>query len=373
MRILHLIHSEGVYGAERILLYLAREQQERGDSPVVGSMRDPGTPPTEFERRAQAYGVPVEPLRIVPRPSPSAVAALLGCARAHGADVIHSHGYKGNILLGALPRGRRGPMISTLHGWTGAPRFSALWVYERLDRLALRRMDAVVAVGPHMRELSSLRSLKPGHLRVIENGIPSLDRRLQDLRRLGAPPVPEALVGLASSRPTLVAIGRLSAEKGFGALIEAFAVARTECPGAAALVIVGDGPERPALQRLIEQLGLQSDVLLPGYVEGSDRLLENARGFVMSSITEGMPLVLLEALQWRVPILATAVGSIPEVLAGVPNGNLIPASSKPALVAGLQAMIMQTPPSNAGVAADPARYSSARMAREYATVYESIQ
>src|SRR5579871_1655840 len=106
MRILHLIHSEGVYGAERILLYLAREQQERGDFPIVGSMRDPGTPPTDFEKLAQAYGVPVEPLRIVPRPSPSAVAALLGCARKHVADVIHSHGYKGNILLGAVPRSR---------------------------------------------------------------------------------------------------------------------------------------------------------------------------------------------------------------------------------------------------------------------------
>ena len=110
-------------------------------------------------------------------------------------------------------------------------------------------------------------------------------------------------------RPTLVAIGRLSAEKGFANLIEAFARAnrgaRRHAPAAASSA---RGPSAQRSQQRIAALGLQERVTLAGYVEGADRLLGTAAGFVMSSLTEGMPLVLLEAMQWRVPILATCGG-----------------------------------------------------------------
>ena len=109
-------------------------------------------------------------------------------------------------------------------------------------------------------------------------------------------------------------IGRLSAEKGFAGLIEAFGRANRAHGDTHQLLIVGEGPERAALAQRIAALGLHERVTLAGYVAGADRLLETAAGFVMSSLTEGMPLVLMEALQWGVPILATAVGAIPELL-----------------------------------------------------------
>src|SRR6266513_3016512 len=126
MRILHLIHSEGVYGAELILLYLAREQQQRGHEPLVGSIRDPRTEQTPFEALAQSWGLPVVGIRIASRPTPPVVRSLLRTVREVAPDVLHSHGYKANILLGPLPRRLRGPMIATLHGWTAARTFSAL-------------------------------------------------------------------------------------------------------------------------------------------------------------------------------------------------------------------------------------------------------
>src|SRR5450755_3133391 len=99
MRILHLIDSGGVYGAERILLYLAREQQRVGDEPFLGSISRPGTGRTALEALAQLWGVPVVPIRIEPRPTPRVVRTLLGHARALRIDVLHSHGYKSNVLL----------------------------------------------------------------------------------------------------------------------------------------------------------------------------------------------------------------------------------------------------------------------------------
>ncbi|MBS0581180.1 MAG: glycosyltransferase [Proteobacteria bacterium] len=374
MRILHLIHSEGVYGAERILLYLAREQQLRGHSPVIGSMRDPHTPQTDFEALAASMRLPVVPIRIAPRPTIPVVRHLLGVVRETGAEVVHSHGYKGNILLGPLPRRLRGPMLSTLHGWVTARGVSALRLYELLDRLALRRIDQVVVVTRAMLALPALRALAPQRRRLIENGIPDLAARLEDLAARGVPPLPPALVAAVQDRPTLLAIGRLSPEKGFELLIQAFAQARASTGSRYRLVVVGEGPERDNLTRCISALGLQDDVLLAGFLEGPDRLLAQAVGFVMSSYTEGMPLVLLEALQWGAPVVATRVGAIPEILEHSRAGAvMVPPHDLPALRQAL-GQLMAAPGKRQAIQpeADGKRYSSGRMAEEYLSAYQAI-
>ena len=267
MRILHLIHSEGVYGAELILLYLAREQQQRGHEPLVGSIRDPGTQQTPFEALAHSWGLRVVPIRIAPRPTPGVVRSLLRTVSDVAPDVLHSHGYKPNILLGFLPRRLRGPMLTTLHGWTGAPAFSALWLYERLDRLSLRRIDSVVVVTRSMLELRALQSVPPFRRHVIENGIPPREVRLADLAARGVAPLPDGLLEFTTRQPTLIAIGRLSPEKGFMLLLEAFARARSQSAQTHQLLIVGEGSERDVLERRIATLGLSDVVRVPGYVD----------------------------------------------------------------------------------------------------------
>jgi glycosyltransferase involved in cell wall biosynthesis len=368
MRILHLIHSEGVYGAELILLYLAREQQRRGHQVTVGSMRDPGTPQTPFEALAARYGVSIVPLRIPPRPTPAVRGALLGCARELQAQLLHSHGYKANILLGLVPGGARPPVVTTLHGWTTTAGFSRLRLYELLDRRAIGRLEAAVVVARSMLELPALRALPAAKRHLIENGIPPRATRLADLEAQGVPPPPAALTQFMVRAPTLLAVGRLSAEKDFSLLIEAFGRARLRAGTSHQLLIIGEGPERQALARRIEALGLAQSVQLGGYLPGADRLLGQAAGFVMSSRTEGMPLVLMEALQWGVPILATSVGAIPDLLRGG-AGQLVPPGNVDALTTGLQ-RLMQSPDSS-GAAAE-GHYSSARMAAEYLSLYESI-
>lgn len=373
MRILHLIDSGGVYGAERILLYLAREQQQRGHQPIIGSIARPGVVETPLEATARSWRLPVESIRIPPQPIPSVIRALLGVRKDVKADVLHSHGYKANILLGPLPRRLRGPMLATLHGHTGTTRFSALWVYEHLDRVALRRLDSVVVVTRAMLQLSAVRAIVPARRCLIENGIPALETRLADLAA-GDVPLPPDLVELTRQRPTLVAIGRLSVEKGFAGLIEAFGRANRARGGTHQLLIVGEGPERAALAQRIAALGLHERVTLAGYVAGADRLLETAAGFVMSSFTEGMPLVLMEALQWGVPILATSVGAIPELLQDGCLGGLVPPHDVDALARGLAAVMAGTATgaAEARVSSLPSHFSSDRMARDYLRLYEAI-
>jgi glycosyltransferase involved in cell wall biosynthesis len=377
MRILHLIHSEGVYGAECILLHLAREQQRLGHEPVIGSIRDPGTEETPFEAVARTRGVRVASIRIAPRPTPGVIRSLLRTVRSVAPDVLHSHGYKPNILLGSLPRRIRGPMLATLHGWTAARTLSALWLYEQLDRLSLRSIDTVVVVTRSMLQLPIVRSIPTGRRLVIENGIPPLAQRLADLTAAGAASLPQELVEFVARRPTLVAIGRLSPEKGFSLLLEAFARARSAGGERMQLLIVGEGPERSTLAQRIAQLQLADSAQLAGYVEGADRLLAQAAGFVMSSLTEGMPLVLLEAMQWRVPILATAVGAIPETLEEGQRGVLVAPGDVGQLADGMLRIL------NGGRAltnadgcrdqALPERYSSTRMAERYLAAYDALR
>jgi glycosyltransferase involved in cell wall biosynthesis len=296
--------------------------------------------------------------------------ALLRQLREFAPDVLHSHGYKANVLVGFVPRRFRAAMVTTLHGWTNSQAFNALWIYEHLDRLALRQIEQVVVVTRSMLDLPGVRKLKPTSKRVIENGIPSLQARLADLVANNIPALPAALTSLVQTRPTFVAIGRLSSEKGFDLLIEAFARARARARQDHQLIIVGEGPQRPALESKLSALELQDHVHLVGYLAGADRLLERAAGFVMSSLTEGMPLVLLEALQWEVPILATSVGAIPD-LVPPERGILVPPHDLEAMSVGLLKLMSPSAP-RAPVRADKTSDQSTRMAREYLQAYQSV-
>ncbi len=372
MRILHLIESGGVYGAERILLYLAREQKRLGHEPCIASIARPHCSETALESAARSWGLEVFPIRIPRTPTPVMLRYLLRLVRSRGADVMHSHGYKADILLGPLPRRWRGPMVTTLHGWTNSRAFTALWLYERLDHLSLRHMDLVVVVTPSMLELPALHGVPSARKRVIRNGIPPLAARWNDLAANNVSGLPAEYVAFMQRRPTFLTIARLSAEKGLSLLLDAFARAcaltRTDCQ----LLIVGEGPERGVLLQRVAELGLQGRVALTGYLEGADRLLQHSAAFVMSSFTEGMPLVLLEALQWNVPIVATAVGAIPELLPPE-RGQLVAPRDVEALTRAL-GQLMSSRRSTVAVpeALELTANESERMAEEYLQAYRSI-
>lgn len=375
MRVLHLIHSEGIYGAELILVYLAREMQRLGHEMIVGSIQDPGTLQTAFERFALDCGLDVQPVRIHPRPTPDVVRSLLRIVRTTGANLIHSHGYKADILLGLLPRRIRGPMLTTAHGWTYPPRFTALWLYQMVDRWCLRRLDKVIVVAPHMLGIDAVRNLAPGKTAVICNGIPALPQRLADQQARAVQAIPASLKRCIESRPTLVAIGRLSAEKGFDVLLDAFGAACRDNP-AWQLAIIGEGSERTALLQRASKLGIAGHVLMPGYVDCADRVLESAKGFVMSSFTEGLPLALLEAMQWRAPIVATSVGAIPEVLDQGACGLLVQPGNVESLADGLKCVMSQdesvTAMTQRAYERVTGQYSSTRMAEHYAQLYGEL-
>jgi glycosyltransferase involved in cell wall biosynthesis len=250
------------------------------------------------------------------------------------ADVLCCSGYKPDILGWRAARKADIPVVAVAHGWTAAS-----WkvrCYEAVDRRILRWFDAVVCVSAAQAERVRRARVAEEKIHVIRNAV-----------NAAAPP--EAayrarLQGLFPHPPRLIvgAAGRLSPEKGCGVLIEAAARVLAEQPDVG-FVVFGDGPLRAELERQIAQRGLQGRFILAGFHADVQRFLPHLDLGVMSSFTEGLPVILLELFAAGVPVVATAVGGIPEVIEEGSSGALVPAGAPIALAQRLLDLLRDEP------------------------------
>lgn len=319
VNILHVIDSGGLYGAEMVLLNLAAGQKDMGCRPVVASIGGRGEKTKPLEAQAQRQGIEIIPFRFCNGPNVLGAWGIVRYAHARRIQVLHTHGYKADILLGFIPKKfRRLPVVSTVHGWTSLETFSKMRLYEWLDGLSLRHMDAVCAVNDAMAEHPRLKGLQHDKVHVIRNGIPRLNA--------GKPFPDDEIMEFCRHGFTVVSIGRLSQEKGYDHLLETFSLLLSKGVDAG-LLIIGEGPERFHLEKMIRRLGLSGKVLLPGYRKDAWRYLAGCNVFVLSSLTEGLPITLLEAMQMGIPVVATAVGGILALIKTHDTGILVPPGS----------------------------------------------
>ena len=314
MRVLHIIDSGGMYGAEVMLLNLIEEQVRQGISSTLASIGDHSCGEKPLEKEARRRGFSVQLFRMRPGPNIMGPRKFRN-AMSSGCDLLHSHGYKGNILLGIIPKKlRRLPLITTIHGWTSnGTSFTRMRLYEWFDAWLLPQMDAVVLVSQSMLENSRLAGIKNATLYIVNNGI-SMEK-----------PVPyccEELPIRRNSGVNIVAVGRLSPEKGFDVLLKAMALVNEDGKDVS-VVVFGEGRERQKLEDLICQLGLQERVKMPGFVENAAATFAYFDLLVMPSLTEGLPITILEAMRARLPVIASRVGGIPQLLVSGVSGLLV--------------------------------------------------
>lgn len=368
---LHLIDSGGLYGAERMLLALVSEQIKLGLEPVILSAGDHETHRKALEIEAEKLGLPLVVWRMKPGLNFSETRKICEWAENWGVELVHSHGYKFNILMAMFGRFRRKvPVVSTLHGYVHAPRFSKMWVYEFLDRLAISRLDGVVMVGAAMKAQLSDGLIRLRRHTIIRNGLV-----LEDTLRRATEPLPPTLVEFfRAHEQVILGVGRLAKEKGFDHLIESFCGIKRSVPNAG-LLIVGEGMLRKELEEQIVKLGLCSDVCLPGYCDNVPALMVRSSALVISSSTEGLPITLLEAMAVRLPIISTKVGEIPFVLDEGDSGFLIddPASD---LVSAFEILQKETSATHyrtsRAVQKISCELSARSMAEKYGSFYESL-
>lgn len=239
---------------------------------------------------------------------------------------------------------------------------------RRLERLAYRIMplayrgaDLHVAVSEGVgADLERVCKMPPDSVHVIRNPVVTpelLDRARQSIDHPWLVP---------GSPPVVLGIGRLSEQKDFPTLIRAFAHVRTRM--AARLIILGEGAGRASLEALIRELGLESDVALPGFVDNPYAWLTRASSFVLSSRFEGSPNVLVEAMACGTPVIATDCPSGPrEILADGEFGTLVEIGDWRGMADAI-ARALSTPPSTEPARNRAMEFAADRVARQYLRV-----
>ena len=250
MKILHLIDSGGLFGAEQMLLNLACAQRADGHSVhiISGGTNDDGEKAVEIAARKR--GLEVTQWRSSLAESRTATLRLHEWAKKDAFDIWHSHGYKFNVLSLVIPRKkRRAKFVSTLHGYVRSSPPSRMWAYEKLDRISLRRMDAVVAVDRALRNEISRVLPDNSFATYIPNGIPVGNKQYTKLAD-NALPTPEFF---ADHEINIVCIGRLAPEKRFADVLQAISLLNSRRINTS-LTIIGEGRLDERLQSLAARL-----------------------------------------------------------------------------------------------------------------------
>jgi len=230
--------------------------------------------------------------------------ALLRLARELRPDVLHAHMFGSNLAGSVFGRLARVPVvIAHEHTWSyeGDP------VRKLLDGYLIGRLaDAFLAVSSADAErMHSIEHVPRGKIRMIPNAwMPRPDAGSGDLR---------TQLGLGPDVPIAVSVTTMRPQKRLDLLAEAFVRTLRTVPGAR-LLLVGDGPERPALEAAVDRLGLRDAVHFLGYRQDIDAVFAAADAMVLSSDFEGTPIAVLEAMAAGVPVISTNVGGLPDVV-----------------------------------------------------------
>ncbi len=333
LRVLWLIDSLTAGGAEALLPPLAR-RLERGRVELHAcALRTLGGNP--FESELAAAGVPVVNLEIRNLRDRAAFRDLQRLLREERAELVHAHLTYASIW-GALAARRAGlPLVATLHTLpcTGAP-WSRDRLRERLMCRLLRRPGVhVLAVSQALRRAYDTAGRLPAaRVEVLHNGIDASAFAGGDRQ------VARAELGLAPGAFAVSSVAVLRHGKGIEVLLEAAARLRGARPDLH-LVIAGDGPLRATLERRAAELGLAERVRWLGFRRDVQRVLAASDAFVLPSRFEAFPTALLEAMAAGLPVIASAVGGVPEILGEPPCGIALPPGSAEALADALASLL----------------------------------
>lgn len=322
LRVLHVVVLGDADGLERAVQSLCIGLRRREHDVHLAAASDTAEVLEQFQAPLAAAGAHVHPIILPPRAFLRERRAFAELAAAVEPNVVHTHGCLADILAGWAARAAL-PTVTTLYGFTGGTWKHRL--YERLQRMSLAEFDGVAAVSPSLAKQLASR-VAAERLRVIPSAW------LEPEAPLGRAAARRALALPGDQHHVIGWAGRLCRANGLDLALKALALL-ADLP--ARLALVGDGPERAEYEKLAAHLDVAGRVHWCGRMPDARRLFGGFDAFLFSSRTEYTPMVLLEAMAARTPIVAAAVGGVPDLL---PRGTalVVPPENPEALAHALR-------------------------------------
>jgi glycosyltransferase involved in cell wall biosynthesis len=323
LRVLIIIATDAIGGPGKGLFqFLSSVGGDDGEY-VLCNFAIPGRGDGEFIDEARRRGLDLALLNQPRFLVPGVIRQAARIVAERRISVIQTHGYKSNLIGWCLRRLCGRPWVAFAHGYTHDN--WKMRMYNRLDLAVMRRADRIVTVSSSMKNLLLRHGVQAEKIRLIYNAIPPVP----DTSAAGPPAALLASHGIQPGRRVVGVIGRLNPEKGQMVFLQALRRVTRSCPDVTAL-LVGDGQDRESLQQFCAAHGLGPHVVFTGYRDNVADYYRALDLFVLPSLSEGLPNAVLEAMSFGVPVLATRVGGVPEIITS-DNGLMVPPADPDAL------------------------------------------
>ena len=358
-----------MYGAERMLLSLASEHRKLKECYVqIAVFKNSRNPRLEAAEAAEKAGIDTTVFPCRGQLDFFVIRELRHFIRKNRIELIHSHGYKADFYAFFAAFRMDIKRVATCHTWYSTSR--KMFIYEMLDKKILRRFDAVAAVSRELRSDILKSGLDEHKVQVIRNGID-----MERFQPRADTAVFETEFDLQDKKPLIGVIARLSSDKGHIYLINALTRLLAFFPDMR-LLVVGDGPERKNLERVLCEGALTDRVIMTGVRRDIERILSALDLFVLPSLKEGLPIALLEAMAAGVPVVATRTGAVPQVIRQNEDGILVPPGDPAALYEAINELLLDQEKARACAANARKRvqdmFSAQVMAGEYTELYNQL-
>lgn len=342
MKILSIIEATTVTGPAKNLLNFCRlvrapefcrDGVPQIEVSIVTFDRVPGngdSTANAFVAAARDSGITVDVITERFRFDRAVIKQLRDIVARRAPDVIQTHMIKSHFLVKLSGLGKQYPWIAYHHGYTSTD--LKMQFYNQLNRWSLPSADLVIAVCGEFAKQLAASGVQKDRIRVSHNSV-----KPPRIISSGERQTLRERFGIAGDEKVLLAVGRLSREKGHADLIESIALLRTAEPDLKfRLLIVGEGPEQANLARAVTDRNIASQVVFVGHVTDVALFYAIADVLALPSHSEGSPNVLLEAMAAGLPVVATSVGGVPEIATSEVNALLVPARDPSAFAEALR-------------------------------------
>lgn len=373
LRVAHIIKVTTIAGAETHLLMLLAGLRKRQIDAQLILLVEPAKPMDAYVQAAEGRGIPVSRLVITGDLDPTLLPRLRSLLRLMKPRIVHTHLFHADLYgtLAARWYGRGTAIISSRHNDNA---FRRRQLYRTLNRWLWRMTSAGIAISESIAHfVVEIEGAPPPKIQTIVYGLEAAAQA--PAQRQAARVSMRQQLGINPDAPVAGIVCRLVEQKGVHYGLQAFAQVVQQIP-AACLLIAGDGPLRSDLEAEAAALGLDDHVRFLGWRDDVAQLMNAFDLLVVPSLWEGFGLVILEAMAHQIPVVASAVSAIPEIVVHGETGLLVPARDVDALAGALVSLLGDAPlRKHMGMLAEDrleTHFSAARMVDETISLYRKV-